>query len=535
MSALEEIERQLLDSVAARAVSTRQAPPEDSEAVESASAPRNGRRRSPWSSGRLGVVLAAAILAGGVAAGAVLLDQPSAPLAGRVPAGQQPGYAVAGGYRYRIWLVPSLQVGQIGWCAALTTTSKRGQPEDLGTGSCDDAPTSGAPLFAPQLGQGLSSVFTTAGVHAIQLPGRRPVLTSSDGLPFGYRAAVFEYVQPIAAPPRRTSGEQFGMLALNAAGGQIAYDGSGMPNEPTRTWGQAQKPVRGSCSVTADAGAKLTFGVGTVLTSIVGAPHVVGGAFLPCLERDVRLDSSSPTSLPINERVMQLYVLLNANDPSAPAAALPYMHPLTGHPGVLNNAELPLPDALSSGMTARRAGNAWLVIVGGHSTQERLTAISQISLGSMNLRRSPTGGFESHGCSLNYHAGGGFIETGPPFGATPSLSYRLNRTCASTTFYYDSRWSLTASIQRATPQCPTQPLIVCTNATRPKQLHLRKVQGHPSQQIVSIAGTERATIERIAGGWLTVTGGKDAAQQQLLLSRLTGEIAVGTPPGAHRG
>jgi hypothetical protein len=530
MSAIEEIERQLLESVAARAQQTQHAASVVGEdVVRPAAAPRNQgslRRRRLWSRGRLGVALAAVVLGGGVAAAAALLDQPSAPLAGRVPPGQQPGYAIAGGYRYRISLVPSLQVGQIGWCAAVTTTSKSGQLEDLGTGSCDDAPTSGAPLFAAQLGQGLSFVFAAPSVHAIQLPGHDRVRTISAGLPFGYRAAVFEYTAPPGGRlPRRASNEQFGIAALGTNGQQIPYDGSSMPNEQTLIWGHSQTPVRGSCSVTADPGARVTFGVGTVVTSIVPAPILVGGAFLPCLERDVRLDSSSPTSLPINKRVMQIYVLLNAGDPSAAAPALPYMRALAGHAGIFNNAELPLPDALSDGMTARRAGNAWLIVVGGRSTKQRLAVLSQIAIGHVNLHTSQTGGFQSHGCSLTYQPSAGFIETGAPFGATPSRSYRLQQICASTSFYYDSRWPLIASVARATARCPAEPLDPCTRATRSTRLQVSKVKGHAGERVVSIAGTERATIERLARGWLVVTGGRGAAQQQLLLSQLNGHIA----------
>ena len=182
MSALEEIERQLLKSVAARAQPAERDSRARSESVARPVGAKRRRRgwRSLWSGGRLGVVLAAVVLASGVAAAAVLLDQPSAPLAGRVPAGQQPGYAVAGGYRYRISLVPSLQVGQIGWCAAITITSRSGQLDSLGTGSCGDAPTRGAPLFATQVGQGLSFLFTAASVRAIQLPGHRPVLGGAE-------------------------------------------------------------------------------------------------------------------------------------------------------------------------------------------------------------------------------------------------------------------------------------------------------------------------------------------------------------------
>ena len=531
MSALEEIERQLLKSVAARAQTAEWDARVESEYVAQPVGLERPRRRwrSLWSGGRLGVVLAVVVLAGGVAAAAVLLDQSSAPLAGRVPAGQEPGYAVAGGYRYRISLVPSLEVGQIGWCGAITTTSKSGQLESLATGSCGDAPTRGAPLFASQVGQGLSFVFTAASVHAIQLPGHRPVLTTSARLPFGYRAAVFQYVEPTDGLASVTSEEQFGIAAQDASGQPIPYDGSGMPNEPTRSWGPGQTPAAGSCSVTARGGANLTFGVGSVVTSIVPAPKIAGAAFLPCLERNVRLDSTLPRSLPIDERVMQIYVLLNASDPGAAAPALPYMQPSSSHPGIFNNAELPLPDALSSGMTARRVGLAWLVVTGGRSTEQRLAVLSQISLGPVNLKTSQTGGFESYGCWISYQPMPAFTETGPPFALTPRLSYRFERTCASTTFYYNNRWPLTASIEKAAVPCPAQ-LARCSGSAARRGLEVSKVPGHTSERVVSVGGTERATAERIAQGWLIVTGGGGAAQQQLLLSRLTGHVVS----AAHR-
>ena len=59
---------------------------------------------------------------------------------------------------------------------------------------------------------------------------------------------------------------------------------------------------------------------------------------------------------------------------------------------------------------------------------------------------------------------------------------------------------------------------------------MSKVPGHASERVVSVGGTERATAERIAQGWLIVTGGEGAAQQQLLLSRLTGHVVS----AAHR-
>ena len=530
MSAIDEIEGQLLQSVAARA---RTSPAADGHLHPPANAPgptrRFRRNRWPLPRGwRIGIILAAIALAGGGAAAAVLLDEHSAPLAARVPAGQQPGYAVAGGYRYRISLVPSLQVGQIGWCAAITTYSRTGQQQSL-AGSCDDAPTAGAPLFAPQLGQGLSFVFTTPGVHAIQLPGHRPVLTiTAAGLPFGYRAAVFEYLQRPGRAGSTTGGEQFGIAALDSTGRPIPYDRSGMPAEPVVSWGHTQAPRTGSCSVTAKPGAPLTFGVGSAVTAVIPAPHVVGGAFLPCLERDVHLNSSSMTTFPISERVMQIYVLLNAQDPTRSPPALPHMHALSGHSGVLNNASLPLPDALSNGMTAQRVGNAWLTVIGGRSTQQRLDVLDQIKLGPVRLatpRSIPIA--PSHGCTLTYRPIGGMIATGQSTGSDAQLSYTVAHTCLDVNFYYQARWPLTAAVVLSKSTCQRLPYVTRCPAPRTsrRETQIRAVPGHPNDYTVSSAGAPTKTIQRLGRAWLIVSGGHGSGQQQLLMSRLSVHIA----------
>jgi len=70
----------------------------------------------------------------------------------------------------------------------------------------------------------------------------------------------------------------------------------------------------------------------------------------------------------------------------------------------------------------------------------------------------------------------------------------------------------------------------CITSAARSGLDVSKVPGHANERVVSIARIERATAERIAQGWLIITGGEGTPQQQLLLSRLTGHVVS----AAHR-
>ena len=517
MNALEETERQLLAAVAARHATSDPASVPASEFKDAAKPrrPRWVRRRGRGS--RIVILLIALALLGGAATAATLLiGQHSAPLSGQVPRGQQPGYAVAGGYRYQISLSPALQTGQIGWCAAVKTFARSGAPEDLGTGDCEDAPTSGSPLFDAQVGEGLSFVFTTSTIRAIRVPGNGTILTLTDGqLPFGYRAAVFEDQLPSTSAADLTP--------IDATGKAILPDRSGMPIEPVKTWGHAAEPAKGSCALSAKPHARLSFGVGSVLTAIFPAPAIVGGGFLPCIERNVRLDSTSATSFPISERVMQAFILLNAKDPRAAAPQLPNLHELPDHSGVLDNPTLAVPDTLSNGMTAKRVNHAWLVVVGGHNTNERLAALDGLETGPVILQA--TRAFSTHhatSCTINYRPSNGLVKT--------SQNSGHNGDCASASFYYRQRWPLTARAIR-TSQCQNPPPILpglCPqNRPDPQTTAIKPVPGHRNEYTVALRGGRSiTTVQHHKRAWLIVLGGKNAAQQQTLINRLS--IAVNT-------
>ncbi|MFZ0379946.1 MAG: hypothetical protein WAL38_19105, partial [Solirubrobacteraceae bacterium] len=68
------------------------------------------------------LLLAAAIVVSGSTAAAITLSgQRSAPLSSIVPPGQQPNTALVAGTRYDIEIAPSVQAGQVSWCASIST------------------------------------------------------------------------------------------------------------------------------------------------------------------------------------------------------------------------------------------------------------------------------------------------------------------------------------------------------------------------------------------------------------------------------
>ncbi|MGH2876842.1 MAG: hypothetical protein ACRDLV_11380, partial [Solirubrobacteraceae bacterium] len=521
------------------------------------------------------LLLAGALVVAGTAAAAVTLaGQRSAPLSGIVPPGQEPRTAVASGTRYDIQIAPSIQAGQIGWCVAIRTFSSSGRVQDGGTGTCDGgAPTIGNPLFGVpggELGlQGLDYVFASSRVAAVRIAGGPTVLTRPDPrLPYQYRAAVFEVHQPSGSSPDGLAipgGATQPMTALDSSGRPIA-DSSGPPVEPTHTWLYPAAASRGTCSLAARAGSGLIAGSGTVVTSIVPAPAIAGHAFLPCVDIDL-YTRPSPAEIRALERTsahkpggpyrrlaalerydgsLEAAVLLDAAHPGARPASLPDMHPLAAHPGVFDRptADLPLIENTGAGMTATRVGPAWLVVVGGSGTSQRVEALRDLIVGTIHADTaapSPTGPVGGL-CSITYQPLAGMRPVSENAITSPrdtrnaftnagqrivnaaytrlredqahladpaQLAVDLARleldqqalqrrimvdqlfppTCAVASFYYQRRWPMTATIALATRTCPGPRLPVSCDRLRPAWRNtlsrvLKAVPGQPQEFIV---------------------------------------------------
>jgi hypothetical protein len=480
--------------------------------------------------------------------------------------------------RYDITLAPWIQTGEIGWCEQTTRGAAIGCSEGVPMpGSPIVGPSSiggGLPAVGrPAPGEGLSVVFTAPQVAAVRVPHGPTVLTRAfASLPYGYRAAVFEF------NPRLPRGGGIGaqltflratrqVIALDSLGRRIAANSSGPPNEPTVPWSPSHQPVGKSCSLAAKQGTNLELGVGTVVPTVTAAPEITGQAFLPCLSTDLDLVPSHPVSTPsANLGIMQAAILLNAKDPGAPAAALPNVSPLPGHPAMFNNPDLQTTVANTAGLTATRVGNAWLVVAGGHGTAQRVAALVDLIVGPLDLRPSARAPAGSAGalCRIGYRQTAGIQETvsnaitsltglrpdadaipsratvdadlarlKAAEAATPQNNVQLARdqaklaldeqaefinnpqtppflpNCASASFYYHQQLPMTATVLLSTRKCVTPvPLSPCPSA-RPirRQLSAPLARQHAllAHQVKAVPGhPNEFTAPLLDGGSATI-------------------------------
>ena len=276
---------------------------------------------------------------------------------------------------------PDLQAGEISWCVW------NGSSCDYGTAAL------GSPTFGFEFSNGL--VLTAPQVAAVRIDDGPIARThSSPQLPYGFRVA---FLKP--KPIRIRVGKRFvsavlagseSVTALNAAGRVIPSDhspGDIPPQEPTRSWLFPSRPAQGSCSLAVRNPAQLEMGSGSVVTSVVPDPGIVGHAFLPCINTDLYSLQTTAGHQGVYGSTLEAAVLLDAKNPGSTPARLPDMRPVPGRPGVYDqpNALLDIPGGpLGYGLSAERVGDAWLVVAGGTGTQQRLNALADLSVGPIN-------------------------------------------------------------------------------------------------------------------------------------------------------
>jgi hypothetical protein len=372
------------------------------ELVQAATRVQTTARRRPvwWSRRRsrpIAIVIAALVVGGSATAAVVSLKaESSAPLAGAVPghvttrgAGL---FRVEPGEAYSVTVAPVLQAGLAGLCTMLTYRSTRG---GFGSGGCGGSyPTSSQPLFGDigiafytggriRVGGAIQYVLTGPGVAAVRVGTSLTVSArKQSGLPAGDGAVVFYLpagsptIKPPGIPPRaaaRTEG-----LTLTA----LAADGQPIPTTPAnppfrlpeRFWQQPQPQPKGRCTLAAPP----TYVPvrGTVVYSIRAVPGVEGAALLSCLSTDYIVDNTTIVAA----------VLLNARSPGTPPPAIFGTQPVAGAPGFVHR-EYPI-RALPP-ITARRSGNAWIVVQGGHSLAQRISILRRLKITAINRKPSP--------------------------------------------------------------------------------------------------------------------------------------------------
>jgi hypothetical protein len=349
----------------------------------------------------------------------------SQPLAGKVPGtiGTPPpnGPHSVAGYRYRIVVTPSLAAGQAGWDTGIQYIG-RGPQSGSGEGSGGTYATSSNPIFGGtgggfvnsgqgQRGDTVANVITGPQVAAVRVGNRTIRTFTSTELPAGDRAAVFFLPagspvltdgwrpgQPIHSYVRMPSGPHRGsdpnkwpkvptvaILPLDASG-RVLTTTFNYPDPPFQFFWQAPKavtpnneqpPYHGPTRPRADAICRLgqhglpdlTPVWGHTLLRIKPVPNSVGALFVSCVDTEYYL----------NGWPLATGLLLDARRPGQVLGGLPGTHPVPGVPGAV--------DFPSANLSARRIGNAWLVVRGGSGTRQRLRVLQALRISRLDLRR----------------------------------------------------------------------------------------------------------------------------------------------------
>jgi hypothetical protein len=360
------------------------------------------------------------------------------------------------------------------------------------------------------------------------------------------------------------------------------------PREQTRSWLYPHKPVPGSCSIAVKPGSSLTAGSGSVVTSIVPDPGIIGHAFLPCVDADLYAPPSRYTPNPSFQGTLKAAVLLDAQHPGTPPAMLPGMTAVPGQPEIYDrpNADLPTIDTYNQGLTADRIGPAWLIVTGGTGTQQRIRALHDLTVGPISLTpaSTPPAGPPGALCQIGYRPLPGLQEVSQDAITSPTdhraadfnraqqittAAYqRLQRDdrsdpqdharirhdqaalaldqlamhrrieqnelfppwCDTASFYYQT-WPMQAQIILSSKACPGRPVPVSCAHLRPPWRRtlarvLSPVPGQPGMLTIPADFDQSvSTMKQIGKAWLVLGGGANIQQQETVLNDLTATIA----------
>ena len=279
-----------------------------------------------------------------------------------LPPEPSPGLASAGSISQPISvsLSPNLEGGQAGWC--VTILEKNGG----GGGTCGPLPIVNHPLLIRTSGwtHGESDMTTTEiaapRVAYFLVDGTRRVATKTlQGLPYGLRVAIIH--TPLRGSPNRLAAVTFKPPAI------VPLDALGRPITETsdygavwfRDWNRPAAPLTGPCQLRVAGLGEITAEWGQVATAIRPYPaRIIGRGFLSCVD----------TEYYVPGRGMRAAVLLDAANPGRIApAAIPGLKPIPQVPGLYNSASS---FASNGPITAKREGNAWIVVAGGGRNAE---------------------------------------------------------------------------------------------------------------------------------------------------------------------
>jgi hypothetical protein len=339
-----------------------------------------------------GVLLAA----GGTAAAlGVLSGQPSGPPTGKLGGSTVDSGAATG---YIVSVTPNLDGGAVGWCMTDHVFFKGGSSSGLG---CDGAPLPGRPIIASDVGSSSSTnrsgvtatttnlVFlTTPQVAAVRISPTLTILTRADPqLPNHYRIAI-DIQQTITHGRTHPKLAHQPAVALDRAGqriGLLTPPLSIPPHDAATYWQPGptigvrpqptlHKPPAGACEIDTSAlhGSDLVFG--SVVQHVHGFPNLASKTYLSCATTQFSYDHKNVIAA----------ILLDAQHPGSTPEPLPNATPVPQHPLTFNE-----PDAVTPAdtrapfpagpITARRVGNAWLIVQTNGTLAQRLAILDRLA------------------------------------------------------------------------------------------------------------------------------------------------------------
>ena len=322
-----------------------------------------------------------------VAVAAAAITGTSLPLVGTVSSPGQPGVTAAGSYdgtRYQITVSPSLVPGSqaAGWLAAISYRDPKTGQIVGGVEGGGGYPTTSKELFQGTAvdgmggssiggahGQQVAFVITGPDVAAVRVAGRTVQTFTSSQLPDGDRAAVF--MVPIGPQPPAA-------VPLNAAGHVLPNPLPATVGYPGSAWTAPQSPAPGACELSSSRPDLIAQG-GRTVSSIEPLPGAQGQLFISCVN----------TQYEFNGFPLDVAVLVDAHQPGQDLTSIPGADAI--------NADGTIVDDEAIGLTARRVGNAWLVVQdgtmnspGGAATRDvRLAALDALSIARFIM---PSGG-----------------------------------------------------------------------------------------------------------------------------------------------
>jgi hypothetical protein len=344
-----------------------------------------------------------------------LAGSASEPLSGTVPGkvtasrGAR-GLSSVSGDRYNITVSPSLGFATgPGWTIAISYDGPGfGRHRSGGVTGADGYPTRTNPVFGGtgdsffasgdrQRGDDVGFVITGPQVAAVRFGGRTIRTFASSQLPAGDRAAVFFQdpgsPQPVVGwrpgaqinalnVPTSKRVRSVWLLPLDNAGHPIPTIPPTYPTVTVGSYWQAPsavtssihhapyngptRPGAGACELTARGLAGLTPEWGHTFANITLASHVVGELFLSCVDTEYYLHGWP----------LDAAVLLDGRQPGHVLGPIPGTQPVLGDQSLV--------DSESEKLSARRVGNAWLVVQGGSGMTQRLRVLQALQISKLN-------------------------------------------------------------------------------------------------------------------------------------------------------